>query len=82
MHLIYCIRNIQLCPTCDERVLRSEIENHNEEFHSVITCGECNIKFQSSESENHKVLIIYQLEKLGKLVCLYVVLVHFSERFL
>ncbi|XP_065201146.1 TRAF-type zinc finger domain-containing protein 1-like [Planococcus citri] len=54
MHVIYCKRNIQLCPVCDEGVLRSEFENHNKELHSVMTCPECNIKFQSSELDSHK----------------------------
>ena len=56
MHMIHCKRNIQVCPVCDERVLRSELENHHREFHSVMACGECNIKFPNSELDSHKVL--------------------------
>lgn len=55
MHIIHCQRNIQLCPVCDERILRSELENHTKEFHSVISCKECDAKLESSELDEHKV---------------------------
>lgn len=55
IHSVHCERKIQLCDRCLEPVPRSELEKHEEEFHSKDTCSECGISVEKWQVEKHKV---------------------------
>ncbi|GBM00007.1 hypothetical protein AVEN_119708-1 [Araneus ventricosus] len=55
IHTVHCERKIQLCDRCSEPVPRSELEKHEEEFHSNNTCSECGISVEKWQVEKHKV---------------------------
>ena len=55
MHVVHCQRNIQLCPKCQEPVPRSELDNHDLEFHSEVKCSDCQKTYESSSLNDHKV---------------------------
>ncbi|GBN22351.1 TRAF-type zinc finger domain-containing protein 1 [Araneus ventricosus] len=54
IHSVHCERKIQLCDRCLEPVPRSELEKHEEEFHSKDTCSECGISVEKWQVEKHK----------------------------
>ncbi|CAL1277005.1 unnamed protein product [Larinioides sclopetarius] len=54
IHTVHCERNIQLCERCSEPVPRSELEKHEEEFHSKVACSECGISVEKWKIEKHK----------------------------
>lgn len=55
MHVVHCQRNIQLCLKCQEPVPRSELSNHDLEFHTPIKCTDCGKALESSSLDDHKV---------------------------
>jgi hypothetical protein len=55
MHTLHCARNVVLCPTCDEPVPKSGVEEHNLEFHTEKECDVCNEKMTPNIVEEHKV---------------------------
>ena len=55
MHTMHCARNILLCPLCDEPVPRSEVEEHNEDFHTDKQCDTCKENVPPAEFDEHKV---------------------------
>ncbi|GBO29763.1 hypothetical protein AVEN_86266-1, partial [Araneus ventricosus] len=54
IHTVHCERKIQLCDRCSEPVPRSELEKHEEEFHSKYACSECGISVEKWQVEKHK----------------------------
>ena len=64
MHVVHCQRNIQLCPKCHEPVPRSELADHDLEFHAEVKCPECQKKCENSALDDHKVT--FNLSSFGR----------------
>ncbi|CAL1277003.1 unnamed protein product [Larinioides sclopetarius] len=56
IHSVHCERKIQLCNRCLEPVPRSELEKHEEEFHSKEACSKCGISVEKWQIQKHKTL--------------------------
>ncbi|XP_022096187.1 TRAF-type zinc finger domain-containing protein 1-like [Acanthaster planci] len=52
MHQNHCSRNIVLCSKCEEPVPRSEMSEHNEEYHIEVTC-KCGEAVEKWKQEEH-----------------------------
>ena len=53
LHIAHCLRNIQLCPLCEETVPRREEKEHFEEYHAEINCVQCGEITTRIEKGNH-----------------------------
>ncbi|XP_071789855.1 uncharacterized protein [Asterias amurensis] len=51
-HQTHCSRNIVLCNQCKEPVPRSEMEEHNDEYHAKVTC-KCGEAVEKCKQEEH-----------------------------
>ncbi|CAL1277002.1 unnamed protein product [Larinioides sclopetarius] len=61
IHSVHCERKIQLCNRCLEPVPRSELEKHEEEFHSKEACSKCGISVEKWQIQKHKETCIKRL---------------------
>lgn len=50
---MHCVRNITLCPHCDDPVAKSDLEHHIAEQHTKATCPHCSAVLQKSEVDKH-----------------------------
>ena len=53
VHTLYCKRNLQICPLCQEPVLKREQREHFEEFHEEIECIQCGKKLTMNDEASH-----------------------------
>ncbi|XP_055941486.1 uncharacterized protein LOC129971596 isoform X2 [Argiope bruennichi] len=61
IHTAHCERKIQLCYRCSEPVPRSELKEHEEEFHSNDICSDCGITVEKWKIEKHKETCVKKL---------------------
>jgi len=53
VHEVHCVRNITLCPHCDDPVAKSDLERHVAQQHTKVTCPHCSLSLTKSELEQH-----------------------------
>jgi len=53
VHEVHCIRNITLCPHCDDPVAKSDLDHHVAEQHTKVTCPHCSVLLMKSEIDQH-----------------------------
>jgi len=54
LHEIKCKELNSRCEICNEIVNKYEIEEHNDEFHSLVDCLDCGRKLEKRILETHK----------------------------
>jgi len=53
MHEVHCVRNITLCPHCDNPIAKSDLDRHVAEQHTKVACPQCSALLPKSEVDQH-----------------------------
>ena len=53
VHEVHCVRNITLCPHCNDPVAKTDLDNHIAEQHTSVTCPQCHASLMKSEVDQH-----------------------------
>lgn len=58
LHALHCERFMQICSKCKEPVHKEQMQSHENEVHSLISCKDCRQQIEKGIHNEHIVSII------------------------